>query len=97
MEGASKSLRAVKEVYLPDSWPFIKMSLAQSVGLGFKVSIMAEVLTNSNSGQIGLGTLITLARQADGGISEIPAYALIALFLMFLLDLPFFILRAKKD
>ena len=97
LEGGLRKLEAVRKVYLPDSWPFIRMSLAQSVGLGFKVSIMAEVLTNTSSGQIGLGTLIVLSRQADGGIAEIPAYALIALLLMFVLDLPFFILKAKKD
>ena len=97
LEGASKSLRSVKEVYLPDSWPFIKMSLAQSVGLGFKVSIMAEVLTNTSSGKIGLGTLIVLSRQTDGGIAEIPAYALIALFLMAIFDLPFFFIKIRKD
>ena len=97
LEGASKKILTVRKVYLPDSWPFIKMSLAQSVGLGFKVSIMAEVLTNTSSGQIGLGTLIVLSRQVDGGIEAIPAYALITLLLMAILDLPFFVLKAKKD
>lgn len=97
LEGASRKILTIRKVYLPDSWPFIKMSLAQSVGLGFKVSIMAEVLTNTSSGQIGLGTLIVLSRQADGGIEAIPAYALIALLLMLILDLPFFVLKAKKD
>lgn len=97
LEGASRKLLTIRKVYLPDSWPFIRMSLAQSVGLAFKVSIMAEVLTNTSSGQIGLGTLIVLSRQVDGGIEAIPAYALITLLLMALLDLPFFILKAKKD
>ncbi len=97
LEGASRKFITVRKVYLPDSWPFIKMSIAQSVGLGFKVSIMAEVLTNTSAGHIGLGTLIVLSRQADGGIEQIPAYALIALTLMAVLDLPFFIMKAKRD
>ena len=97
IEGGLKKLETVRKVYLPDSWPFIRMSLAQSIGLGFKVSIMAEVLTNTSSGHMGLGTLIVMSRQADGGIQQIPAYALIALLLMAILDLPFFILKAKKD
>lgn len=97
LEGALRRFSTVWKVYLPDSWPFIKMSLAQSIGLGFKVSVMAEVLTNTSSGQIGLGTLIVLSRQADGGIEAIPAYALITLLLMAVLDLPFFILKAKRD
>lgn len=95
IEGALRSPKAILSVYLPDSWSFIKMSIAQSFGLGFKVSIMAEVLTSTSAGQRGLGTLIVLARQNDGGINQIPAYALIALMMMTLIDLPFALLKEK--
>lgn len=97
IDGALRKFETIRQVYLPSSWPYIKMSLAQSVGLGFKVSIMAEVLTSTSAGHKGLGTLIVLARQSDGGVNQIPAYALIALLLMALLDLPFFVLGTKKD
>jgi NitT/TauT family transport system permease protein len=97
IDGALRKVETIRQVYLPYSWPYIKMSLAQSVGLGFKVSIMAEVLTSTSAGNKGLGTLIVLARQSDGGVEQIPAYALIALLLMALLDLPFFVLKSKRN
>ncbi len=72
------------------------MSLAQSLGLSFKVCIMAEVLSATSAGKAGIGTLIVLSRQADGGIQAIPAYSLIVLILMAVLDIPFLILRKKR-
>lgn len=96
LEGANRKFATLVQVYLPDSWPFISMSLAQSLGLSFKVCIMAEVLSATSAGKAGIGTLIVLSRQADGGIQAIPAYSLIVLILMAVLDIPFLILRKKR-
>lgn len=96
LEGAERKMLSVKEIYLPDSWPYIKISLAQSFGLSFKVSIMAEVLTSSSVGKVGIGTLIVLSRQTNGGIEEIPAYSLIVLLLMALIDIPFYLLKRES-
>lgn len=96
LEGANRKMQTVLAVYLPDSWPFISMSLAQSIGLSFKVSIMAEVLTSTSAGKAGIGTLIVLSRQADGGLEAVPAYSLIVLLLMIALDVPFLFLRRRK-
>ncbi len=96
IEGAQRKILTIKEIYLPDSWKYIRMSLAQSFGLSFKVSIMAEVLTSSSVGKIGIGTLIVMSRQSSGGIEEIPAYSLIVLLLMAIIDIPFLILKKKE-
>ncbi len=96
LEGAERKLLSVMAIYLPDSKDFILLSLSQSIGLSFKVSVMAEVLTSSSAGKLGIGSLIALSRQVDGGLESIPAYCLIVLFLMALLDLPCLIGKAVQ-
>ena len=97
LEGAEKKWVTIKDVYVPDSWDYVKLSLIQTFGLSFKVSVMAEVLTSSSAGKIGIGTLIVMSRQATGGIEEIPAYALIVLLLMALIDLPFVLIKRRQN
>ena len=96
LEGAERKPLSVVEIYLPDSKDYIFLSLAQSVGLSFKVSVMAEVLTSSSAGKMGIGTLIALSRQIDGGLESIPAYCLIVLILMGFIDFPFWIIKVVK-
>lgn len=96
LEGAERKWATIKDVYVPDSWNYIKLSLAQAFGLSFKVSVMSEVLTSSSAGKAGIGTLIVISRQTTGGIEEIPAYALIVLLLMALIDLPFVLGKRKQ-
>lgn len=97
LEGAKRSLQAIIHVYLPDAWPFIELSLVQSIGMAVKVSIMSEVLTANSAGMSGIGTMIILSRHNDGGLETIPAYSLIALGLMIIIDIPFWILKKKKN
>lgn len=97
LEGAKRSLQAIIHVYLPDAWPFIELSLVQSIGMAVKVSIMSEVLTATSAGMSGIGTMIILSRHNDGGLETIPAYSLIALGLMIIIDIPFWILKKKKN
>ena len=89
------SIRVIKAILIPDAWPYIRLGMTQSLGLSFKVLIMSEVLTASNQTE-GIGTLISLARTTsyDGGLTEVPAYVLIALTIMFIIDIPYII--AKK-
>lgn len=96
LEGAKRSLPAIIHVYLPDAWPFIELSLVQSIGMAVKVSIMSEVLTATSAGMSGIGTMIVLSRHNDGGLETIPAYSLIALGLMILIDIPFRIVKRKR-
>ncbi len=87
--------RVIKAILIPDAWPYIRLGMTQSLGLSFKVLIMSEVLTASNQTE-GIGSLISLARTTsyDGGLTEVPAYVLIALAIMFIIDVPYII--AKK-
>ncbi len=100
LECGSRSPKAIFGVLLPDAWPYIALGLAQSAGMSMKVTIMAEVVTANSATNAGIGTLILLARQQTGGIEEVPAFALISLALMILLDIPLIILkriRAKSS
>lgn len=92
------SMRVIKTILIPDAWPYIRLGMTQSLGLSFKVLIMSEVLTASNQSE-GIGTLISLARTTsyDGGLTEVPAYVLIALAIMFIIDIPYIIAKKYQD
>lgn len=92
------SIRVIRTILIPDAWPYIRLGMTQSLGLSFKVLIMSEVLTASNQTE-GIGTLISLARTTsyDGGLTEVPAYVLIALAIMFIIDIPYIIAKKYQD
>lgn len=94
LEAGISNPKAVFYVLLPDSLPYIRLGIAQSLGLSFKVLVMAEVLTASNQTR-GLGCLIAQSRivSYDGGLAEIPSYVLIALAIMALIDIPCVLLK----
>ena len=93
-----RSIRVIRTILIPDAWPYIRLGMTQSLGLSFKVLIMSEVLTASNQTE-GIGTLISLARTTsyDGGLTEVPAYVLIALAIMFIIDIPYIIAKKYQD
>ena len=93
-----RSVRVIKTILIPDAWPYIRLGMTQSLGLSFKVLIMSEVLTASNQTE-GIGTLISLARTTsyDGGLTEVPAYVLISLAIMFIIDIPYIIAKKYQD
>nr|MCR5079428.1 ABC transporter permease subunit [Bacilli bacterium] len=97
LEGSKKDPYSLIHVRLPDAFPYIRLGMAQSFGLSFKVLIMSEVLSSSNK-SLGLGSLIAQARTTtyDGGLTEIPAYVLISLFLMAIIDIPYLLLKLKE-
>ena len=95
VDGGTKRFRSLTKVYLPNAWPYILLSLVQGLGLSMKVSIMAEALTANGSSSPGIGGLMVLANQL-GDVEDISAYALLSLLLMLLLDIPFFVLKARK-
>ena len=59
---------------------------------------MSEVLTANSVSHPGIGSEIVLARSL-GNVEDIIAYALIALLIMFVMDIPFVLLKfkPKKD
>ena len=98
LDGGWRRPMNVVGVLIPDGMPFIKLSIAQTIGLSFKVTIMSEVLTANSVSHLGIGSEIVLARSM-GNVEDIIAYALIALIMMLLIDLPFILLKfkPKKD
>lgn len=94
LDCGKRSLKGTLFVLLPDAWPYISLSIAQSVGLSFKTSIMAEVLVNISGVQAGLGTLIYQARY-EADLPRVLAYAVIALILLAIIDIPFVVLKGK--
>jgi len=97
LDCGDKSWRAIFLVELPDSWNFIALALAQSLGLSVKVSVMSEILVNSSSAQGGLGALIQMAWQIDGDMKSVIAYSLIAVILSTLMDLPLAFLKHQVE
>lgn len=100
LEAGVRHPTSVVFVLLPDAWPYIRLGMAQSLGLSLKVTIMSEALMTSSAVRLGIGNLIRLSQQAaDGGLKEIPAYTLIALGMMILIDVPLLTIRAfeKKE
>ncbi len=100
LEAGVRHPKSVLFVLLPDSWPFIRLGMAQSLGLSLKVTIMSEALMTSSAVHLGIGNLIRLSQSSsDGGLREIPAYSLIALAMMILIDLPLLTIKAleKKE
>ena len=95
LDGGWRKPRNVLAVLIPDGLPYIKLALAQTIGLSFKVTIMSEVLTANSVSHPGLGSQIVLAR-SFGEVEEIIAYAAISLLLMVLIDIPFAIMKFKK-
>lgn len=84
--------RAIFKVYLPLSKDYILLGLAQILGLGMKVSLMAEILAGSDS-VMGIGRNIYIA-SLTGDVTEILAYSLIAIVIIGLTDVALY--YAKK-
>ena len=100
VEGGERSLHAISGVIIPEAWPYVRAGIAQTLGLALKTCIMSEVLTASSASNAGIGKLIATARQVDpfDGMKKIPAYAILALLLMMLIDIPMLIWeKPKKD
>ncbi|MBP5091110.1 MAG: ABC transporter permease subunit [Bacilli bacterium] len=98
VEGGERKPNAIAKVLVPEAWPYVKAGIAQTLGLALKTCIMSEVLTASSATKSGIGTLIATARvvDVDGGITKIPAYAILALLLMVIIDMPAVIAKRKE-
>jgi ABC-type nitrate/sulfonate/bicarbonate transport system permease component len=92
LDGASRSLSGILEVYWPDSLSYILLAVAQSLGLSMKVSVMSEILVNSSSANGGLGGLIQGA-ELYLQMKYVIAYSLVAVFIIALIDIPMHFLK----
>ena len=87
-----KLIPAIFKVYIPLSKDYILLGLVQILGLGMKVSLMAEILTGSNS-LSGIGREIYEA-SILGDVTHIVCYSLFAVIIIALTDLGLYF--AKK-
>lgn len=75
------------KVYVPTIMPYILLSIIQSLGLGMKVSIMAEILSGSNIN--GLGQLIRFYAYTKVDAASTIALSLIAITIIVIFDVIF--------
>ena len=89
----TKPLKANMKVKIPLAWPYIVVGIDSSLALSFKIEIMAEVITGSS--KLGLGSAIVASQRTDPtNMVPIFAYSLIAVLIMYLLDM---VLSITKD
>lgn len=96
LDGGTKNWNAIRYVIVPMAFPYVSLGIIQTLGLGMKISIMSEILigaTNSNEIQ-GLGFLLRDA-QAYNDMKTVFAIALIAIFIIGLLDVLVKVLKNK--
>ena len=95
LDGGRRSWMALTKVLWPDAFAYARLSIAQSLGLSMKVCIMSEVLSATSASKPSVGGLISNA-QSSGAVEDILPLAIIALLLMLVIDIPFFVLRNRK-
>lgn len=95
LDGGRRSWMALTKVLWPDALAYAQLSIAQSLGLSMKVCIMSEVLSATSASRPSVGGLISNAN-SSGAVEDILPLALIALLLMLIIDIPFFIIRSRK-
>lgn len=91
IEGNVRHPKNVFKVLLPLSFPYIALSITQTVGLGLKVTMMAELLGSSNT-LPGLGNLIKIYQQ-DANYAGIYAVAIVSIMLTIFIDIGLYFLK----
>lgn len=91
VDARKHSLKAIFKIKVPLIFPYIILGIFQTLGLGMKVSLMAEVLVGNNK-VLGLGILI---RQAYNFayVDQILAYSIHAIILIALVDIIIYIIK----
>ena len=96
LEGGERSFLALSQVYGPSALPYLLLSFAQSLGLGLKVILMAEITVGGSVGE-GLGELIRENTAPIYDMEGILAYSLIAILLVLLSDGALALLKRKLE
>ena len=84
----------VKKIYLPLTSPFILTSLLQSIGLGLKVLIMAEFISNTNN-SVGYQMILYMNSYKD--MSYVYAWGIILVCFIIVVDLVINKIYTKKS
>lgn len=95
LDCGSRNLKAVWLIHWPMIRPYIVLSIVTSLGMSMKVTVMSEVLSASSSGRLGIGGMIMTANQT-GGVEDVIAYSWIAVLMMLVIDIPWFVLKLRK-
>ena len=90
----TKGFSSLFKVLFPLASPYILLSVIQSIGLGLKIEIMAEILMGDNK-NIGIGHLINNAYNHTFNYIDIYSYALLIVVVYLLIDLVLHILKEK--
>lgn len=83
----------VKKIYLPLTLPYIFTSLLQSFGLGLKVLVMAEFISNTKH---SIGYEIILYKDFYNDMSFVYAWSIILIFFVLIVDFIISKIKAKS-
>lgn len=94
LDKAERSFYSLFKIYYPTSTPYLLLSFAQSLGLGLKVVLMAEITVGDSVGE-GLGELIRENSAPILDMENILGYSLIAIALVLVADLSLHMIKKK--
>jgi ABC-type nitrate/sulfonate/bicarbonate transport system permease component len=84
----------IKDIYLPLTFPHILTSLLQSFGLGLKVLVMAEFISNASP---SIGNEIIYYKNDLGEMSYVYAWSIILVLFVLIIDFIINILKKKTS
>lgn len=84
----------IRKIYLPIATPFIITSLLQSIGLGLKVLVMAELLTDAPN---SIGYEIMLNKNYINDMSVVYAWSILIVVFVLIVDVLVRILSKKLE
>lgn len=96
IDGGRKSKNAIFKVLIPQSVPYIMLGLVNSIGLGLKVEIMAEILIGNNSIN-GIGKILWIFAQVEFDYVKVFAVSVLILIIFAIIDLIFLFIKHKIE
>lgn len=90
---SNTNFMVVKDIFLPLTLPHILTSLLQSFGLGLKVLVMAEFISNAKH---SIGNEIIYYKNDLGEMSYVYAWSIILVLFVLIIDLVINILKKKS-
>ena len=91
---SNTNMLVIKDIYLPLTFPHILTSLLQSFGLGLKVLVMAEFISNASP---SIGNEIIYYKNDLGEMSYVYAWSIILVLFVLIIDFIINILKKKTS